>query len=95
MSRRLIGLDFLQTLEYMLGAKAGLRLDNRKYDTIIEKVPLRAVRVICQEDVIVPANSEFILEGEGNSMSLCSDYGLISPCGDIDRESVRFFFEGL
>ena len=84
----LIGLDFLQTHEYMLGAKAGLRLDNRKYDTIIEKVPLRAVRVICREDVIVPANSEFILEGEGNSMSLCSDYGLISPCGDIDIDGL-------
>ena len=72
-----------ETHEYMLGAKSGLRLDNRKYDTFNEKVPLRAVRVICREDVIVSTNSEFILEGKENSMSLCSDYSLISHCGDI------------
>ena len=80
----LIGLDFLQCHDYMMGAKSGLKLNNKKYDTIVEKVPLRAVRVICRDDVLVPANSEFILEGEGNSMLLGSDFALISPSEDTD-----------
>ena len=46
--------------------------------------PFRAIRVICRDDVIVPANSEFILEGKGNSMLLDSDFALISLSEDID-----------
>ena len=64
---------------YTLGPKSGLKLNNRKYETVFEKVPFRAVRVICRDDIIVPANSEFILEGEGNSTALGSDLTLISP----------------
>lgn len=84
----LIGLDFLQFHNYVLSAKAGLKLNNRKYMTVTERVPFRAVRVICKEEVRVPANSEFILAGEGNSLLLGSDLGLISPCGDTDIEGL-------
>ena len=84
----LIGLDFLQANDYVMGAKSGLRLNNRKYETVVEKVPLRAVRVICKENVTVPANSEFILEGGANSLSLCSAFALISPCQDTDLEGL-------
>ena len=84
----LIGLDFLQFHDYMLGAKTGLRLNNRKYTTFIERVPFRAVRVMCREDTVVPANSEFILEGEGNSMLLSSKYALISPCSEVDIDGI-------
>lgn len=84
----LIGLDFLQFHDYVLGAKTGLRLNNRKYTTVIEKVPFRAVRVMCREDTVVPANSEFILEGEGNCMLLSSKYALISPSSEIDIDGI-------
>ena len=36
----LIGLDFLQIHDYVLGAKTGLRLNNRKYTTFIERCHL-------------------------------------------------------
>ena len=36
----LIGLNFLQANDYAMGAKSGLRLNNRKYETVVEKVPL-------------------------------------------------------
>ena len=72
-----------------MGAKSGLRLNNRRYETVVEKVPLRAVRVLCKENVTVPAASEFILEGEGNYMSLCSDFALISPCQDTDMGGLK------
>lgn len=84
----LIGLDFLQFHDYVLGAKTELRLNNRKYTTVVERVPFRAVRVICREEVTVPANSEFILEGEGNSLLLDSNFGLIGPCDDMGVEGL-------
>ena len=37
----------------------------------------------------MPAASEFILEGEGNYMSLCSDFALISPCQDTDMGGLK------
>ena len=46
----LIGLDFLLFHDYVLGEKTGLLLNNRKYTNFIEKVPFRAVRVMCRED---------------------------------------------
>lgn len=84
----LIGLDFLQFHDYVLGAKTGLKLNGRKYNTVVEKVPFRAVRVINREEVVVPANTEFILEGEGNSGFLDSDIALISPCADLDIDGI-------
>lgn len=84
----LIGLDFLQFHDYVLSAKSGLRLNNRKYMTVTESVPFRAVRVTCKEEVTVPANSEFILAGEGNALLLGSEFGLISPCGDTCIEGL-------
>ena len=74
--------------DYVLGAKTGLWLNNRKYTTFIEKMSFRAVRVMCREDTIVPANSEFILEGEGSSMLVSSKYALISPCSEIDIDGI-------
>ena len=43
---------------------------------------------MCREDTVVPANSEFILEGEGNSMLLSSKYALISPCSELDIDGI-------
>ena len=84
----LIGLDFLQFHDYVLSAKSGLRLNNRKYRTVTESVPFRAVRVTCKEEALVPANSEFILAGEGNSLLLGSEFGLISPYADTGIEGL-------
>ena len=84
----LIGLDFLQFHDYVLSAKSGLRLNNRKYRTVTESVPFRAVRVTCQKEATVPANSEFILAGQGNSLLLGSEFGLISPYADTGIESL-------
>ena len=84
----LIGLDFLQFHDYVLSAKSGLRLNNRKYRTVTESVPFRAVRVTCKEEATVPANSEFILAGQGNSLLLGSEFGLISPYADTGIEGL-------
>ena len=43
---------------------------------------------MCREDTAVPANSEFIFEGEGNSMLLSSKYALISPCSELDIDGI-------
>ena len=51
----LLGLDFLQAQSYALCANSGLKLDNRKYKTIIQKVSLRAIRTLCKETIILPA----------------------------------------
>ena len=84
----LIGLDFLQFHDYVLSAKSGLRLNNRKYRMVTESVPFRAVRVTCKEEATVPANSEFILTGQGNSLLLGSEFGLISPYADTGIEGL-------
>ena len=84
----LIGLDFLQFHDYVVSAKSGLRLNNRKYRTVTESVPFRAVRVTCKEEATVSANSEFILAGQGNSLLLGSEFGLISPYADTGIEGL-------
>ena len=84
----MIGLDFLQFHDYVLSAKSGLRLNNRKYRTVTESVPFRAVQVTCKEEATVPANSEFILAGQGNSLLLGSEFGLISPYADTGIEGL-------
>ena len=71
-----------------MAAKSGLKLNNRKYETVDEKVPFCAVTVICRDDIIVPANSEFIFEGEGNSTALGLDFALISPNAETDINGV-------
>ena len=78
----------MQFHKYVLGAKTGLRQNYRKYTTFTEKVPFKAVRVMCREDTVVPCNSEFILEREGNSTLLSSKYALISPCSEIDIDGI-------
>lgn len=62
----LIGLDFLQFHDYVSCAKTGLRLNNQRFRTVVERVPFRAVQITCKKDVTVTANSECILQGVGN-----------------------------
>ena len=57
----LIGLDFLHENDYELSAQKGLKLNGRKCRTIVEKVPLRAVRVTTSNKCIIPANSETVV----------------------------------
>ena len=58
----LLGLDFLHNFDYN-PSKNGLKLKGKKYETVIENVPLRAVRVICNKDIVLPAQSECLVSG--------------------------------
>jgi len=58
----LLGLDFLHNFNYNLN-KHGLKLNGKKYDTVIENVSLRAVRVTCNKDFVLPAESECLIPG--------------------------------
>ena len=65
----LLGLDFLQHYDYNLNTN-GLRLQGRKYETVIENVPIRAVRVTCAEDISLPPDSECVIPGITPSSSV-------------------------
>ncbi len=81
----LLGLDFLQAHKYVLSAENGLKLNNRKYPTIIQKVNLRAIKVKCNGSVTVPAFSEVIIEGE-SALKMGTKYGLVSPLYGCDQD---------
>ena len=60
----LLGQDFLQAHNFVIGAEFDLKLNKKKYKTIIQKVPLRANRIRCKDTVVLPACSEVIVPGE-------------------------------
>ncbi len=60
----LLGLDFLQAHSYVLSAENGLKLNKKKYPTLVQKVNLRAITVKCNGSVAIPAFSEIKIEGE-------------------------------
>lgn len=80
----LLGLDFLQAHNYVLSAESGLKLNKKKYPTLIEKVSMRAIRIRCDGTVTIPAFSEAIIEGEADE-EIQSIYGLVSPVKDSDQ----------
>ena len=84
----LLGLDFLQAHNYNLGAEFGLKLNKKKYKTVIEKVPLRAIRIRCKETVILPAQSEVIIPGECVDNSVMPRQGMVTPIPD--KESMDY-----
>ncbi|MCG7870380.1 MAG: hypothetical protein JAY74_28925 [Candidatus Thiodiazotropha taylori] len=81
----LLGLDFLQAHNYVLCANSGLKLNNKKYKTIIEKVSLRAIRILCKETVILPACSEMVIPGECAENFGKPKHGLVMPVCDSEN----------
>ena len=81
-------LIFLQAHNYHLGAEFGLKLNKKKYKTVIQKVPLRAIRIRCKETVILPAQSEVIIPGECVDNSVKPRQGMVTPCPD--KESMDY-----
>ncbi len=79
----LLGLDFLQANKYVLSADSGLRLNNKKYSTIVQKVPFRVIRVSCQQTLCLPAYSEMVIPGTCDK-SKCKELkqGLVSPLAE-------------
>ncbi|MCG8033309.1 MAG: DDE-type integrase/transposase/recombinase [Candidatus Thiodiazotropha taylori] len=75
----LLGLDFLQAHNYVLGAESGLKLNKKKYKTVIQKVPLRAIKIRCKETVVLPAYSEVIVSGECAENVDMPKQGMVSP----------------
>ena len=75
----LLGLDFLQAYNYVLGAEFGLKLNKKKYKTVIQKVPLRAIRIRCKETVVIPACSEVIVPGECVDRVAKPKQGMVTP----------------
>ncbi len=47
-----LGLDFLQANKYVLSADSGLRLNNKKYSTIVQKVPFRVIRGVMSANIM-------------------------------------------
>ncbi len=83
----LLGLDFLQANRYILSADSGLRLNKKRYNTIVQKVPFRAIRVSCQQTVTLPAYSEMVISGTANSKEAHFQHGLVSPLdGDCSED---------
>ncbi|MCG8112852.1 MAG: RNase H-like domain-containing protein [Candidatus Thiodiazotropha taylori] len=83
----LLGLDFLQAHSYSLSSESGLKLNKRKYKTIIQKVHLRAVRVICKDTIVLPANCEMVVPGMCPESTLKTRQAIVTPtCENNDRE---------
>ena len=75
----LLGLDFLQNHNYSLSAKNGLRLKNRKCATILKKSQVTVNRVLCRDNVVIPAQCEMIVAGYCRQNDTSGNYGIISP----------------
>ncbi|MES9883969.1 MAG: reverse transcriptase family protein, partial [Sedimenticola sp.] len=82
----LLGLDFLQANKYVLSADSGLRLNKKKYSTIVQKVPFRAIRVSCQETTVLPAYSEMVISGTCDGVCQEINQSLVSPLTDTCDE---------
>ncbi len=54
----LIGMDFLYAHDYVLSARAGMKLSGKKIATETQDVALRAMRITASTDTVVPANSQ-------------------------------------
>jgi len=79
----LIGMDFLHMNDYQLSARNGLRLNNRKVSTVVEKVPLRAVRITTNSRIKIPGNSECVIPGQAiNLQTIKTPLGMVSPVED-------------
>ena len=59
----LLGLDFLFKNNFSLGTNHGLRLNGKKYPTVIETAPYGIARVKSKDCVTVPSNSEIVVHG--------------------------------
>ncbi len=68
----------------MLSAESGLKLNKKKYPTLMEKVSMQAIRIRCDDTVTISAFSEAIIEGEADE-EIQSKYGLVSPVKDSDQ----------
>jgi len=55
---------FLHMNDYQLSARNELRLNSRKISTVVEKVPLRAVRLTTNSRIKNPGNSECVIPGQ-------------------------------
>jgi len=79
----LIGMDFLHINDYQLSARKGLRLNNKKISTIIERVPLRAVRITTNSRITIPGNTECVIPGQAiNLQSIKTPLAMICPVED-------------
>jgi len=90
----LLGLDFLHHFDYNLN-KSGLKLGGKKYETLIENVPLRAVRVTCAEDICLPSESEWVIPGKTASSKFDSKSGLFSKSEGLCKLSEDTIFGNL
>ena len=75
----LLGFDFMHHFNFILEPRRGLRLNDRLFQC--EIISDSSCNVIAKHDVIIPANSEFIIAGSANVTKLKGDlpYGLIEP----------------
>jgi hypothetical protein len=73
----LLGMDFLFAQEFLMGAHGLLELNGRPVKTEVEGGPPSMYKVNLVRDTVVPAYSEFIVDGRANYNG--SSIGVIEP----------------
>ena len=68
-----------------------MKLNKKKYKTVIQKVPLRAIRIRCKETVVLPACSEVIVPGESVDRVAKPKQGMVTP---IPNNEIRDYIIG-
>ena len=75
----LIGMDFLYAHDYVLSARAGMKLNGRKVATEVQNATCRALNVATRADTVVPANSQCIVYGCANVTNFHTGLGSVEP----------------
>lgn len=84
----LLGLDFLYNHKYVCGVDQGLRLNGKKYPTFIQMAPFGVSRVSCKTETVIPANSEYVINGETDNFPYMASYCVVGPNQDGTSETL-------
>ena len=75
----LLGLDFLYEHNYSLGREQGMKLNGKCVHCEVQGVSPQVIRVMLKSDTVVPAASQFVLQGTADTGEFSSSYGLVGP----------------
>ena len=79
----LLGLDFLHAHDYVL-SRSALHLNRQSIVCELHGSPVKATRVALTDDVVIPAASQIVVQGETTAEDFASECGVIEPlpCGE-------------
>ena len=75
----LIGMDFFHAHDYILSARAGMKLNGRKVATEVQIATCRTMNVATRADTVVPTNSQCIVYGCANITNFQAGLGSVEP----------------